>query len=138
MMLALTVLLILFSVIWPQVAQRTRTPLLQAVAIDVATVLRSTRGMAEAKNRSYAAVIDVRQRVVANSAGQQARLPRDLSISVSTARSCTRDAQRVEITFAPDGSSCGGTIKIADDHHAYLVLVNWLSGVIHVNQTSKQ
>lgn len=138
MMLALTVLLLLFSVVWPQIAQRSRTPLLQAAAIDVATVLRSTRTLAEAQNRPHMAVIDLRQRVVSNSAGQEARLPRDLTVSVNTARTCTKPAQRIEIVFAPDGSSCGGTIKIADESHAYLVLVNWLSGVIHVNATSKQ
>jgi general secretion pathway protein H len=137
MVLALTILLVLFAVVWPKFGNGTNNAQQVAVAYDIATLLRTDRSLATRDNRQTATRIDLAARTVTGAAGRSILIPRDLDVEVTTARECTEGGQRFIIVFAPSGGSCGGVILLKKKGRAYAVRINWLSGMIDVVQMPK-
>ena len=130
--LALTILLLLFAIVWPVVNRGTSAAQQSAIALDIATLLRVDRSSASRDGMSTGTRIDVSRRIITGSSGRQVYVPGDLAFEITTTAHCTEGAQRFVIVFAPDGSSCGGFVVLRKRERALAVRINWLSGMIDV------
>jgi general secretion pathway protein H len=130
--LALTVLLLIAAVVWPMVGHGTGRTQQAATALDIATLLRIDRAAASRNGRPTGTLIDLGERTVIGATGRRVRVPNDLAIEVTTSPECTEGPQRFLVVFAPDGSSCGGVVKLKKDRQIYVIGINWLTGMIDV------
>src|SRR5271163_1873043 len=105
MALALTVLLLLFTIAWPFLGRNTSKTQQAATALDIATLLRMDRTLASKNGVATGTRINVTQRVLVGSNGQQVVVPADLALEVLTGTSCRRTASEFIVAFLPDGSS---------------------------------
>jgi general secretion pathway protein H len=137
MVLALTVLLLLFAIVWPFLGRNTTTTQQAATALDIATLLRMDRASASRTGVATGTRINLNQRVLTGSDGRQILVPADLALEVLTGTTCRRTASEFVIAFLPDGSSCGGIISLAKNNRSYAVRFNWLTGLIDVVETTK-
>lgn len=137
MILALTVLLLLFAVVWPFLGRNTTSSQQAATALDIATLLRMDRTAASKAGSTRSTRIYLNQRVLVGSNGRQIVIPNDLGLEVTTGTSCRRTANEFMIVFLPDGKSCGGVITLEKNHRSYAVRFNWLTGLIDVVETTK-
>ena len=135
--LALTILLILFAIAWPIVGNGTNNAQHAATAFDIASLLRSDRGLANRNGRLTGTDINLNSRTITSAGGRRIFIPRDLAVEVTTAQECVEGTKRFVITFAPNGSSCGGIILLKKQGNAYAVRINWLSGMIDVINVPK-
>jgi general secretion pathway protein H len=130
--LALTVLLLIAAIVWPMVGHGTSRTQQAAIALDIATLLRTDRAAASRNGRPTGTLIDLGERTVSGAIGRRVRVPIDLAIEVTTSPQCYEGPQRFLIVFAPDGSSCGGVVKLKKDRQIYVIDINWLTGMIDV------
>jgi general secretion pathway protein H len=130
--LALTVLLLIAAVVWPMVGHGTSRTQQAATALDIATLLRIDRAAASRNGRPTGTLIDLGERTVVGATGRRVRVPIDLAIEVTTSPQCIEGPRRFLIVFAPDGSSCGGAVKLKKDKQVYVIGINWLTGMIEV------
>jgi general secretion pathway protein H len=137
MALALTILLLLFAVVWPTFGGGTGSVLQSAAALDIATLLRADRTSASRDGVPTSTRIDLRRRTVTDATSRRVEVPPDIAIEVTTAGPCMRAAQQFIIVFAPDGSSCGGVIMLRKGAKAQAIRINWLSGMIDVVNVPK-
>lgn len=135
--LALTILLLIAAVVWPMVGHGTSRTQQAATALDIATLLRIDRAAASRNGRPTGTRIDLGERTVIGATGQRVRVPIDLAIEVTTSPQCIEGPQRFLIVFAPDGSSCGGVVKLKKDRQIYAIHINWLTGMIDVANVPK-
>jgi len=132
MVLALTVLLLLVAVVWPMLGGGTTPALQSALALDIATVLRTDRASAASNGAPATTLIDLRRRAIVAASRRRVEVPSDIAIDVTTGAACKRAARQFAIVFAPDGSSCGGIITLSKGAMAYSIRINWFSGMIDV------
>ena len=137
MALALTILLLLIAIIWPTFGSGTTTLQESATALDIATLLRSDRTLATMSGAPTRTRIDVDNRLLISASGRSLQVPADVGLEVATGRSCMTSWHRFVIVFAPDGTSCGGTVALKKGGASYVVRFNWLSGMIDVVYTSE-
>jgi len=130
--LALTIVLLAAAIIWPAIPRGTTSAGLAATVMDVATMLRADRTGAVRDGRRVGTVIDLDDRTVRDAAGRTVRVPRDLAFEVVTATPCSLGDRRYQITFNPDGSSCGGVVRLAKGGRSFRIRVNWLTGWVDV------
>jgi general secretion pathway protein H len=130
--LALTILLLMAAIVWPMVGHGTSRTQQAATALDIATLLRLDRAAASRNGRLTGTRIDLGERTVIGETGRRVRVPSDLTIEVTTSPQCIEGPQRFLIVFAPDGSSCGGVVKLKKERQIYAIHINWLTGVIDV------
>jgi general secretion pathway protein H len=135
--LALTILLLLFAVVWPIAGPGASNVQQAAMALDIATLLRVDRSSASSKGQPVATRFDLARRTVISAAGRRIDVPGDVAMTVTTGVQCVEGAQRFVIIFAPDGTSCGGTVMISKGMQSYAVRINWLSGMIDVTSVPK-
>ena len=132
MALALTILLLLFAIIWPTFGNGTSSLQESATALDIATLLRGDRTSATRTGVPTAIRIDLDRRRLTASSGRHVDVPADVTLEVTTGTACMTSARQFVIAFSPDGSSCGGMIVLKKGGLAYAVRFNWLSGMIDV------
>ena len=130
--LALSLALLLAVVMWPMVGARTTGMQIAATALDITTLLRHDRTAASTQGRPTGTRFDLARRFVTDAAGRSVEIPRDASLEIATAPQCADGQQRFLITFAPDGSSCGGVFTLREGSLAFRIRVNWLSGMVDV------
>jgi general secretion pathway protein H len=137
MALALTILLLLFAIIWPTFGGGTTNLQESATALDIATLLRTDRTSASRTGVPTATRIDLDRRVLTSANGRIVEVPADIALEVTTGAACMTSARRFVIVFSPDGSSCGGMIVLKKGGLSYAVRFNWLSGMIDVVHASR-
>jgi general secretion pathway protein H len=137
MALALTILLLLFAIIWPTFGGGTMSLQESATALDIATLLRGDRTTATRTGLSTATRIDLDRRTLVSASGRTVAVPADLALEVTTGAGCVTSLRRFVIAFSPDGTSCGAIIVLRKRAVAYVVRVNWLSGMIDVGPASR-
>jgi general secretion pathway protein H len=136
MALALTILLLLFAIVWPTFGGTT-TVLQSATALDIATLLREDRTTAITTGFPTSTHINLDQRTLTSSTGRLIEVARDLTLEITTGATCMTGARRFTIVFSAEGRSCGGVIVLKKGVVAYAVRFNWLSGMIDVVHTYK-
>ncbi len=110
-------------------------PETRAAAIEIASALRQARGESIARFRPVVFLIDVderRYRIGENGAAKE--LPEKMTLSLYTARSELADETAGGIRFFPDGSATGGRVTVAHGNFRYTVAVDWLTGVVTMEQ----
>jgi general secretion pathway protein H len=130
--LALTILLLLFAVVWPLVARGTSTAQQAATALDIATLLRIDRSSATRDGLPKGTRIDLTRRMITGATGRRVSIPNDIAIEVTTGAQCIEGARQFVILFAPDGTSCGGVVTLKSADQGFAIRINWLSGMIDV------
>ena len=112
-----------------------RGPSLGLIASDIAAKLRAARSMAIAQNRdvSFALDTDARTYSVAGTGSPQT-LPAAIDVSVTTARQYIRESKEAHLVFFSDGTSSGGTIRLADQNQSVAIGVEWLTGAVHIER----
>jgi general secretion pathway protein H len=135
--LALVILLLIAAVVWPMVGHGTSRTQQAATALDIATLLRIDRAAASRDGRPTGTRIDLGEHTVIGATGQRVRVPIDLAMEVTTSPVCIEGPRRFLIVFAPDGSSCGGVVKLKKDRQIYVIHINWLTGMINVANAPK-
>ena len=132
LVLALTIVLLMFAIAWPLAMRGTGPAQHSATALDIATLLRIDRSAAAKGGTSRGTRIDLARRTVTGANGRQVTVPEDIGIEVTTTANCIEGVQRFLIQFAPDGSSCGGFVVLRRGEQAVAIRINWLSGMIDV------
>jgi general secretion pathway protein H len=132
LVLALTILLLAGSILWPVVGRGTGKAQQMATALDIATLLRTDRSSATRDRIPTGTRIDLVRRIVTGATGRQVSVPSDLAIEVATGANCMEGSQRFVIIFAPDGRSCGGAVILKRGDQSLAIRVNWLSGIVDV------
>ena len=124
MALALTVMLLLFAVVWPTLGGGTTNLQESATALDIATLLRFERTLAGQTGKPSHTRLDLDSRTLISADRRQVAIPNDLDFRVTTGAACMTSARRFVIVFAPDGTSCGGVIVLKKGGTAYAVRFN--------------
>lgn len=137
MALALTILLLLFAIVWPTFGGGTTSLQESATALNIATLLRGDRTSASRTGVPTGTRIDLDRRMLTSANGRTVEVPADIALEVTTGTACMTSARRFVIVFSPDGSSCGGMIVLKKGGLSYAVRFNWLSGMIDVVHASR-
>lgn len=138
MTLALAVLLVVALVLWPSILGRTTRPQLAALALDSAATLRSLRVEAVRRGEPASARLDLATRQLHGDGGRAVTFPADLAVDFVTDRRCRPGARLFVLTFAPDGSSCGGVLTLSTRRAAWRIEINWLTGAIDARETGRR
>ncbi len=134
LLVVLAILALISTIALPH-AHMGRGPSLGLVASDIAAKLRAARSMAIAQNRdvSFALDTDARTYGVAGTGAPQT-LPAPIDVSVTTARQYIRETKEAHLVFFSDGTSSGGTIRLADQNQSVAIGVEWLTGAVHIER----
>jgi general secretion pathway protein H len=102
-------------------------------AREVAQVLRLARSRAIALNRPIAVSLDIVARAVRIDGSQYQALPRAVGVAAATSTGEPIAGRVVAVRFAPDGSSSGARIALGEGGFVRLVVVDWLTGRVSVD-----
>ena len=97
----------------------------------VAAALRATRAQAVVRNVQTTFDLDLRTRSYRGD-GKSGQLPRDVAVTITSAREDQPDDHTGRIRFFPDGSSTGGRITLRQGARVWHVDVNALTGAVDV------
>lgn len=103
-----------------------------AASGELAAALRYTRTQAIVKGASQVLEVDVAHATYRPAGKGDVRLPKDMRLSVTSAREDQANATTGRIRFFPDGSSTGGRITLKRGQREWHVNVAWLTGAISV------
>ena len=102
-------------------------------AREVAQMLRLARSRAIALNRPIAVSLDIAARAVRIDGSQYQALPRAVGVAAATFTGEAIAGRVVAVRFAPDGSSSGARIVLREGGFVRLVVVDWLTGRVSVD-----
>jgi general secretion pathway protein H len=105
---------------------------IDAATRDLVGALRLARAQAIAQNRPVALLIDPASRAYWSVGSAPRSLPGSVEIAVQTPLEDSDGHRRASVAFAPDGSSSGGAITLAEGTHRVRVGVDWLTGRISI------
>jgi general secretion pathway protein H len=135
LLVVLAILALVAAVALPGTPMVGREPSPSLVAADMAARLRAARSMAIAQNRDVAFALDTDRRTYGVAGvGAPQTIPATIGLSVTTARTLVRENSNALLVFFRDGTSTGGTIRLADQHQAVAIGVEWLTGAVHIER----
>ena len=103
-----------------------------AAARNLAGALRLARAEAIRQNRPVGVSVDASGHTFRMDAARPEALPPSLAISVTAVAGLTAGGRIGAINFAPDGSSSGGRIELAETGRVVRIGVDWLTGRVSV------
>ncbi|UCH75167.1 MAG: GspH/FimT family pseudopilin [Rhodospirillales bacterium] len=109
-------------------------PAARVAAEELAAALRLARSEAIGRYAPATLLLDVERRVYRDADGVEHALAEDLDFSFVTARSELTGDKAGQIRFFPDGSATGGRVTVTDGGQAYIVNVDWLTGIVDVER----
>jgi general secretion pathway protein H len=137
LLVVLAILALVAAVALPGAWTPGQEPSLRLVASDIAVRLRAARSMAIAEDREVAFAFDTRTRTYGVAGmGAPRALPAAVDVSMTTARQYLRDTGDARLVFFSDGTSSGGTIRLADPHQRVAIGVEWLTGAVHIERNA--
>jgi general secretion pathway protein H len=104
----------------------------RGLVASVVEALRGARGRAIAGNRPVLIAINGERRSLVVEGGPTILLPPELGLAAATGPAGEPGKQLAGIRFAPDGSSSGGRIVLADGKRHTQIGIDWLTGRISV------
>ncbi len=96
----------------------------------VAANLRYTRSLAMRSRAQQSFVVDLEARTWQAGNRPPEAFPKEVDITIDTARSELTGENAAGIRFFPDGSSTGGRVTLTADQREWQVGVEWLTGEI--------
>jgi general secretion pathway protein H len=106
-----------------------------AASGELAAALRWTRAQSIVKGQSLALEVDTSTSSYRAPGKSDVRLPKDMRVSITSAREDQASATTGRIRFFPDGSSTGGRITLKRGEREWHVNVGWLTGAVSVVDT---
>jgi general secretion pathway protein H len=129
----MAILALIAAVALPSARLPSRGPSLSLIAADITAKLRAARATAIAQNREIAFAFDAKARTYAvEGTGPPEALPPGAGLSITAARQFVRGSEEARLVFFPDGTSSGGTIRLAQEQRSVAITVAWLTGVVDV------
>lgn len=101
---------------------------IRAAAGEILQALRLARARAIATQGPVGVTLDLGRNSWRLDGTTEHVLPADYAMAVRAAAAATAGDRIAAIRFAPDGSSTGGWITLADGHRRMEIGVDWLSG----------
>ncbi len=106
---------------------------LQAYALQAATLLKADRNAAIRRGTDVATLVDPASRVIVSGAGKNTlRVPEDVHFDATLPKTCNQKPAFSTISFFANGMSCGGSIALTRFDTGYEVRVNWLTGRVEI------
>lgn len=131
-LLVLTIVALSASVAMPLMQPDSSQQRYWPTVVMIAADLRAAQSRAMSRNRRTTFELNTSRRTYRVSPGGRKRqLPAGITITVETARPLT-SGSIARLMFFPDGSSTGGSIRIALAGRSSRVLVNWLTGRVQI------
>jgi general secretion pathway protein H len=104
----------------------------RAFVASVAEALRGARGRAIATDRPVLVAVNGERRSIAVGGGPTLQVPPELDLAAVAGPAGEPGKRLAGIRFAPDGSSSGGRIVLADGKRHIELGVDWLTGRVSV------
>src|SRR4051812_42459096 len=101
---------------------------IRAAAGELAQALRLARAQSIARNVPVRVVVDPARGAWALDGAAARAMPPGTTLTLRVAETETQGGRIGAIRFAPDGSSTGGWIELADGHRRLQIGIDWLSG----------
>lgn len=131
MLIVLAILSLAASLALPKLSGRDQTTPVSHLSSDIAVKLRAARAKAVAENREIVFAFDMEDRNYrVEGIGEPRQLPAGISLTITTARNRSGGREEARIAFFPDGTSSGGTIRMAYQGYSVAIEVAWLTGAI--------
>jgi general secretion pathway protein H len=105
----------------------------RVAAREVAQVLRLARSRAIALDRPIAVSLDIAARAVRIEGSPYQALPRAVGVAATSLTGAAIAGRVVAVLFSPDGSSSGARIVLGEGKFVRLVVVDWLTGRVSVD-----
>lgn len=125
--LALVGLLILLA--FPIVRPGTDQSRFHELWTNTAALLRDARTSALVRGDAAEVTFDRRRRTI-QSRKHVLQLPANVDVKISAGGSCAATADRIQIVFRANGTSCGGILQFSLKDRVARIRVNWLTGHI--------
>lgn len=132
MIIVLVVLALVAGVVMGRGPVKSRALNVRAAVADIVATLRGARGTAIAANRPVLVVVNGAQGSVSVDGAPAFRSPAGMGLTAATGMGGVPGPRLTGIRFAPDGSSSGGRIVLADGTRRVQVGVDWLTGRVSV------
>lgn len=101
-----------------------------AAAQELALNLREAQARALRSGKDVALVIDVDLRQFRLQNDLPVQLPENVTLNVTSAGEVMASSRRPVISFAPDGSSTGGSITLTLEDRSTTISIDWLTGAV--------
>ncbi len=97
---------------------------------EIAASLRYTRSLSMRSHEQQIFIVDIENRTWQAGNRRPESFPKEMDITILTARSELTGENAGGIRFFPDGSSTGGRVTLTADEREWQVGVEWLTGEI--------
>lgn len=102
---------------------------------DLVAALRYTRGQAIVKGKQEVLTLDLNGNSYTAPGKHAVKLPKDMTLGLTTADSEVTGDNVGGIRFFPDGSSTGGHVSVFQGRREWRINVAWLTGDIALDET---
>lgn len=107
-----------------------------AASGELAAALRGVRTQAIVHASEHTFDVDTRDNTYRSDNGPSVRLPKGMTIGITSAKEDNVNNHTGRIRFFPDGSSTGGHITLHRDRRQWRVDISWLTGAVSVVDVS--
>jgi general secretion pathway protein H len=108
----------------------------QRAARDIVSALRFARGQALMTHQDRAVTFDLAENTYTVSGRERMfEIPQSIDLTLITAKKELDGEGQGSIRFFADGSSSGGRVKLEQDGRAWKVDINWLTGLIELEES---
>ena len=106
----------------------------ESQADKIAMSLRRARSQSIARSEPVPWILDVEEHLYQiGDEGKTRKLDEDIQLSFTTSLSETLEqGKKAAIRFYPDGGATGGNIRMQLDQYSKTVVIDWLTGRVHV------
>ncbi len=136
MLVVLVILGLMVGLVVTRGPPRSASLNLRGAAVEVAQALQAARARAIATDRRVDFRLDVAGHAFAVDGGAARALPASLALSIVAVTSEAGADRIARIGFAPDGSSTGGRIDLAEGMRRTRIDVDWLTGRVRVAEAA--
>lgn len=129
MVAVLAILALAAAVAWPAAERSRSSNAMRRATIDLAAALKNARSAALAGNKETGLTLDLANyRFAADGMMAAHALPRNVRFSYAVPVIAQAADGAAMIRFRPDGSSSGGTIRLAVPRQSAKITVDWMTG----------
>ena len=132
MLVVLVVLALTAGVATARFSVRSADDSLQAIAYEIASRCRAARTGAMRNGADQVVLIDLADRVMSGGDKPPLQIPSTVDIVAETSAAEQPAASVAAVRFLANGSSTGGTVRLASGTQAYEVSISWFTGRVSV------
>ena len=130
MILAISIFYLLITLSWPWLNPNKSSANLDGYANKITTLLRNARILSIKNGHDVIANIDIGGKKIFINESDAIFLPEDIGVEILSSESCQISSFYFAIIFRPDGTNCGGVIRIWRGGRFFNIKINWLTGAI--------